>query len=149
MSLSDGFSSQVEQPNTVSFSPAEGFVAIALLACAVDGQASDHELRTVYAVLERMQLFKGYSSDALKSTIARLAEMLKSEGFTIFLATAVRAIPLELHDTAFAIAADIVLTDGVFTEEEEYLLDKLHKALEVDKDTAKIIASVILIKNRG
>jgi len=145
MGLSDG----VKQPKEMSFSPAEGFVAIALLACAVDGQASEPELRTVYAVLERMQLFKAYSSDALKSAIAHFAERLKREGFNTFLAAAVRAIPSDLHDTAFAIAADIVLTDGVFTEEEEYLLDKLHKALEVNKDTAKMIAAVMLIKNRG
>lgn len=58
-------------------------------------------------------------------------------------------MPHELRETAFAVVTDITLADGVITEEEEALLDKLFNVLEISEPMANNIIDVMLIKNKG
>ena len=54
-----------------------------------------------------------------------------------------------MRDTAFAVAADLVLADGVVAETEKKFLEDLQKAMGVADDVALKVTEVLVIKNRG
>ena len=69
--------------------------------------------------------------------------------FYILIKTAIASLPHHLHDTAFAIATDLVLADGEVTEEEENLLQHLYTQLDISDEKAKNIIDAMVIKNKG
>ncbi|MGH8002986.1 MAG: tellurite resistance TerB family protein, partial [Brasilonema sp.] len=59
------------------------------------------------------------------------------------------SLSYDLREAAFAVATDLVLTDGVFLQEEQDFLNDLYQALGISADIATQIVQVMLIKNRG
>ncbi len=55
----------------------------------------------------------------------------------------------DLRETAFAVAADLTLADGVLAKGEKDILTKIQESLDVPEDKAANIIEVMLIKNRG
>jgi tellurite resistance protein len=148
MSLFDSFSSVRSQSST-ALGPVEAFAAIALVAVAVDGHLSEAEIRTISTTLSRMQLFRSYPNEVLGRMFEKLATIMQRQGTDTLLRAAISALPYELHETAFAVATDIVLADGEVTDEEETILNWLCGALSIPQNTALKIIEVMLIKNKG
>lgn len=142
-----GVSSQAQ--SELNFSPIEGIGAVILAAIASDGHVSDEECQVACAVISQMQLFKSYSGDVTGRVFSKLNGLFKRHEVATVLSAAKQSIPFELQPTVFAIATDLVLADGVVTEEEENLLEDLYKLLEVSEDTAQKIIDVMIIKNKG
>ncbi|MEB3182716.1 MAG: tellurite resistance TerB family protein [Nostocaceae cyanobacterium] len=132
-----------------TLSPAEAFAAICLAATASDGYFSEEEARGISFILSRMQLFKSYPHDVINRMFDKLVGILKRQGVSNLLNLAKQSLPYELRDTAFAVATDLVLADGVVTQEEQNLLNELYQALEVSPEVATQIVQIMLIKNRG
>ncbi|WP_008311860.1 tellurite resistance TerB family protein [Leptolyngbya sp. PCC 6406] len=128
---------------------AESFAAVALVAIAADGYLSDQESRDMSMMLSRMQLFRTYSNDLMHRMFDKLLAMLKREGPGELVNLAKACLPPELRPTAFAIATDLVLSDGTVTSQEQAFLDDLYRILEIPGDTALQIVQVMTIKNRG
>ncbi|RUT04592.1 hypothetical protein DSM106972_041610 [Dulcicalothrix desertica PCC 7102] len=63
------------------------------------------------------------------------------------------SLPYSLQETVFAVAADLVLSDGYVTElEQSFLddfLDDLYQSLNISDKTATRIVKVMIIENRG
>ena len=137
------------QQNQAALGPAEAFAAITLVAVAADGYTADSEIRAIGATLSRMQLFRSYPGDVMGKMFDRLMNLLQRQGANALLNAAVASLPHDLQETAFAVAADIVLADGDVTEEEEGLLNQLYSALGLSEETALKIIDVMVIKNRG
>jgi tellurite resistance protein len=129
--------------------PAEAFAAVALVAIAADGYLSDQEGRDMTMTLARMQLFRSYSNDVMHRMLDKLLAMLKREGPGALVNVAKACLPQDLRETAFAIATDLVLSDGTVTSQEQAFLDDLYRILEIPGDTALQIVQVMTIKNRG
>nr|WP_293110722.1 tellurite resistance TerB family protein [Okeania sp. SIO2F4] len=100
-------------------------------------------------LLGRMQLFRSYPSEVMRRMFDKLCGMLKRQGPQTLLGAAFESLPHELYETTFAIATDLVLSDGEVTEEEEQLLGSLCNALEIPDETVNEIIRVMLIKNKG
>jgi hypothetical protein len=130
-------------------SPAEAFAAVTLSAIAVDGYLADEELDGLINALNRMHLFKNYSGDVMQRMLHRLFGILRREGFATLFNTARISLPNELQEPAFAVATDLILSDGMVTAQEQDFLDQLHAALGISKETALKIIEVMMIKNRG
>ncbi len=137
------------QSTSTNFSPAEAFASIALVAIASDGHFSDEEISLINASLGRMQLFKSYPVDVLRRMYDKLFGILRRNGMNVLLTAAKTALPYELREPAFAIATDLILSDGTVTPEEESFLNNLCQLLEINSETAMKIVEVMLIKNRG
>jgi tellurite resistance protein len=127
----------------------EAFAAIALAAVASDGYLSEEEAQTIPFTLSRMKLFKGYSDDMMRRLFDRLLALLQQDGVTALFDTAQDSLDADLRETAFTVATDLVLADGVVTEEEEQFLKDLEGALGVDSALAQSVIQVMQIKNRG
>lgn len=132
-----------------NFSPAEAFAAIMLVAVASDGYLSDEEAQGLSTSLSRMQLFRSYPGDVTRKMFDRLLSILQRQGIKSLLNMALAVLPHDLYETAFAMATDLVLADGEVTQEEEELLNDLHRALEIPEEEAIKIIDVMVIKNRG
>lgn len=148
MGLFSGLST-TKQASDVSFSPAEAFAAITLATVAADGYLSDDEVHVMIASLNRMELFRSYSSDVIRRLFDKLCGITKRQGSDALLKAAIGSLPHHLHDTAFAVATDLVLADGEVTEEEENLLQSLYTQLNISDEKAKSIVDVMIIKNKG
>lgn len=127
----------------------EAFAAIALAAVASDGYLSEEEAQTIPFTLSRMQLFKGYSDDMMRRLFDRLLARLQQDGVSALFSSAQDSLGAELRETAFTVATDLVLADGIVTEEEEQFLKDLEGALGVDSTLAQSVIQVMQIKNRG
>lgn len=132
-----------------SFNAAESFAAIALAAVAADGYLSEEEAQSIPFILSRMKLFEKYSDDMMRRLFDKLLGKLQREGVGALFVTARDSLPEELRDTAFAIAADLVLADGLLTDEERLFLEELYRSLGIDEALANKIIEVTVIKNRG
>ncbi len=137
--------SQVQE----ALSPAEAFAAICLAATASDGYLSDEEARSISYILCRMKLFRSYSYDVMYRMFDRLLGILRRQGIDTLLNTAKESLPHDMREAAFVVATDLVLGDGIVTQEEQDFLNDLYQALEVPSEVATQIVQVMLIKNRG
>jgi tellurite resistance protein len=129
--------------------PPEAFVGVVMSAVAADGVITQEEALSVITILNRMKLYKGMSEKEIKGMLDRTVNTLKSQGPAPLVAAAKETLPADLRDTAFAVAADLVLADGIVEEKEKKFLEELQKAMGVPDDVALKITEVMVIKNRG
>ncbi|MDJ0800901.1 MAG: tellurite resistance TerB family protein [Calothrix sp. MO_167.B12] len=148
MGLFSGLSNP-RQENRVSLSPAEAFAAVLLATVAADGYLADEEIQVMSASLSRMELFRSYPNDVIRRIFDKLCGITKRQGSDNLIKNAIGSLPNHLHDTVFAVAADLVLADGEVTEEEENILNYLYTNLDIPDDKARNIVDVMIIKNKG
>ncbi len=127
----------------------ESFIGVALTAVAADGVITQEEAQGIFTALYRMKMFKGTNDSQMKTMFDRVLNVLKKQGPAALIESAKETLTPELKETAFAVAADLVLADGVVEDTEKKFLDDLQKALEIKDDLALKIAEVLVIKNRG
>ncbi|MEB3342033.1 tellurite resistance TerB family protein [Okeania sp.] len=129
--------------------PAESFAAIMLVVISADNYLADVETDLLLTFLGRMQLFRNYSSEVMERMFDKLGEIQKKKGDEALIDAAFKSLPHDLYETAFAIATDLVLSDGQVTKEEEELLESLCEALDIPEKRVNEIIRVMLIKNQG
>jgi hypothetical protein len=95
-----------------------------------------------------MQLFKSYPHEMMKSLLDKILSIFQGEHFNSLFNAAKDCLSQDLRESAFAIATDLVLAEGVVAEEEKNFLNDLYQALGVSSEMAIQIIQVILIKNR-
>lgn len=148
MGLFDKFSN-VRTQETSSLSPAEAFAGVILVATAADGYIANEEVQILVSTLYRMKLFQSYPSDHVSRMISKLVRIIQTQSVDKLLKFSISSLPEYLHETAFAIATDIVLSDGEVSQEEEAILSKLSNSLMISQNTVNKIIEVMIIKNKG
>jgi hypothetical protein len=131
------------------FGRAEAFAGIMLSAVACDGHISDEEVRSLGTIASRMRLFENINGGKWNRMIDKLLGVLKRDGVEPLLDRSIEALPEDLHETAFAVACDLVLADQGIEDEEKQYLSNLQRKLGLDRDQALKIFKVLAIKNRG
>jgi uncharacterized membrane protein YebE (DUF533 family) len=129
--------------------PQESFAGILLAASACDGHISDDEAANVTTAIGRMRLFQRVNEKEFSQVMNKLMGILKKKGPDALIDGCTETLPKDLANAAFANACNIVLADGVVDTEEKEFIDKLRQKLQVDDGTAKAIAQVMVIKNKG
>jgi tellurite resistance protein len=130
-------------------SPQEAFVALLIASARADGSVSVHEANRIEHVVGGMKLFRGQSHEQLQKVFATAAERVSTHGVASVVPAAVAIIPKELRDTTFAVAIDLMLSDGRLSPKEEAFVEELRTLLNVERDAAARIVDVLLIKNAG
>ncbi|BAY26606.1 hypothetical protein NIES2100_64220 [Calothrix sp. NIES-2100] len=133
----------------VTLSPAEAFAAITLAATAIDGYLSENEARCISSVLSRLKLFRNYTNELMNRLFEKILSILRRDGMNVLFDAAKESLTEELREAAFAVATDLLLSEGIVKEEEKNFLNDLYQALGISRDVAIQIVQVILIKNRG
>lgn len=132
---------------TASLPPAEAFTVIVLFSAMGDGRLEEEEMDIIVNVLARMNTFRSYRG-SMKQLLDKSMKYLTSNPAEA-LAESIASLPKDLHDTAFAVAVDIIMSDGNVSESEEVAMLLLADKLSVTKAKAKKIIEVMVIKNKG
>ncbi len=141
--------SQLRPKQDDNLDSAESFAALMIAAIAADGQIEESSARLVATTLSRMKLFENYSDEKMIRTNERIIRILQKEGPEYLVKIASEGLPQELYLTSFAVACDLILSDGVGSEEEQQLLNDLYNFLSIEEATANNIIEVMIIKNQG
>ncbi|NES06415.1 MAG: tellurite resistance TerB family protein [Okeania sp. SIO2F4] len=123
----------------VAFSQTEAIAAIAVSAIASDGYLLEQETERVIVLLSQMEMFKGYSEKQITNMLNRLLNTLSEKGINNLVATANDSLHPEYKETAFMLATDIILVDGVLSGKEQTFLTRLYQVLEISTETASAI----------
>ena len=111
-----------------------------VLASAADREMTDAELRRIGQIVDRLPVFDGFDTDGLAARAAECAELLNAEDGLEAVIEAIRgALPQKLHETAYAVACEIVVADGRVAQEELRLLEMLAQSLPIDRLAAAAI----------
>jgi tellurite resistance protein len=134
---------------TVQLSEPEAFAAVAVAAIASDGSISPEEVQRTAVNLSTVQLFRKYDLRDLANTLNKVAGLISRRGPAPVIEAAKAGLAQEHRDTAFFVASDLVLADGIVEAEEKNFLEELQRTLQIDEATALKIVDVVLIKNRA
>ena len=135
--------------SNASLSRAEAFAGVMLAAIAADGHISEEEIAGFYAVISRLRIFQAQSAAEHNAMIDKLLGIMRRSSAEQLLEKAAEALPAELRDAAFAVAADLIFADGSVEDEEKAVLEKLQATLGVADELASQIVVVMDIKNRN
>ena len=127
----------------------EAFTGILFATVASDGSISQEEMLSIVTILNRMKLYQGLNEKQMRAVLDKVMNILKKQGAAPIIAAAKETLQPEMKETAFAVAADLMLADGTVADEEKKLLEELQKALEIPDAQALKITEVLVIKNRG
>ena len=114
--------------------PHGALVFTMVLASASDGTMSDKELETLSETVRFLPVFRGFDRSRIEDLSRECAVMLQDEdGLDQAIEVIRGALPQRLHETAYAIACDVVAADGRASQEELRLLEMLRHNLDIDR----------------
>ena len=111
-----------------------------VIVSAADADLPDAELQTIGNIIGQLPVFRDFDRQSLPRLLNDCAEALGREnGLEKILKAINAALPAKLHETAYAIACDLVAADGEASQEELRLLELIRHRLNVDRLTAAAI----------
>ncbi len=146
---SRGFQRLISMESQYNLTPAEAVAAIVLAVISIDGEIVDTEIEGAGWLLGRMNLFKMYSTEALSDMLMRLFSIMEEISETAIIDIAKESLPPKLWLTAYVLAVDLALADGILHPNEKVFIANLQKSLNIPHDKADEIMQVMLIKSRG
>lgn len=113
-------------------SPQEALIYLMTTMCVADRGLDQVELRAIRIQVEQLPVFAGFPFDDLPRTVNAAASILSDdEGIARILALAAVSLPIELHETAYALAVEIAAADVDARQEELRLLDLIREGLDL------------------
>ncbi len=127
----------------------EALIYIMVTISAVDTAMNDAELARIGRLTRFLPVFSGFDEERLIPVSRDCAAILaEEEGLKTMLAMVREAIPVKLHDTAYALAVEVASADMHVREEEIRFLQMLRDALELDKLTCAAIERNVIARFR-
>jgi tellurite resistance protein len=123
----------------MSDTPASMSAQDALLAVMVAVSASDEQLRTselvaIHQMVNHMPVFAGYDPDRMRQVSQTVFDLFEEEDGLDALFGLIRdALPERLHETAYALACDVVAADGKLRDMELRMLEEVREELAIDR----------------
>jgi tellurite resistance protein len=100
----------------------------------------DAELKIIGDIVEDLPVFRDFDRNRLSALLDDCTELMSGEnGLEATLEAIKTLLPAKLRETAYAIACDLVASDGEATQEELQLLELLRRRLGLDRLIAAAI----------
>lgn len=138
-----------KESGAIKLSKPEAFAAVAVTTVASDGNISPEEIQRTVINLSTIQLFRKYDLRDMSNTLNKMAGLLSRRGPAPIIEAVKATLSQEHLETAFFVAADLALADGIVEAEEKKFLEELQRNFQIDEATALKIVDVVLIKNRA
>jgi hypothetical protein len=111
-----------------------------VIVTGAESRISPTERNILGDIVGHLPVFRGFDRGKLAGHLNDCAELLsKEEGLDATLDAIKTALPQRLRETAYAIACDMVASDGAATQEELQLLDLMRERFEIDRLIAAAI----------
>ncbi len=129
--------------------PHSALVYLMVIVAAADSRMTDAEIGAMSHSVADLPVFKDYDRAKLLSAVQACTDILEeTDGLATVLGLAREALPASLHDTAYAIACAVAISDGRVGQEELRLLEMIRHALDVDRLAAAAIERGVVALNR-
>lgn len=103
-----------------------------VVAALADRKLMDSELLNLKELVHILPIFKDFDKEKLTRIAGDCTAILEQEdGLDAIIGLVKEALPQKLHDTAYALACDIIAVDGDATQEELRWLEMLRNQLEI------------------
>jgi tellurite resistance protein len=111
-----------------------------VIVSAADRNMPDSELHAFAEIIGHLPIFEDFDQSDLPGLFNDCVELISRENGLEETLQAIKAgLPPKLRETAYAIACDLVATDGEATQEELRILELLRHRLEIERLTAAAI----------
>lgn len=117
-----------------SMSPQDALVAVMVAVSAADEQMRTSELVAIQRTVNHMPVFAGYDPDRIRTVSQTVFDLFEEEDGLDALFGLIRdALPERLNETAYALACDVVSSDGKLPDMELRMLEEVREELSVDR----------------
>jgi tellurite resistance protein len=105
-----------------------------VIVSAADSELPDAELQTISDIVGHLPVFRDFDRNGLPGLLNDCTELLNREdGLEATLQAIKEALPANLRETAYAIACDLVASDGEASQEELRILEMIRHRLSLDR----------------
>ena len=123
---------------TSSFTPSltaeDSLIALMISVSAADENIRTAELVQITNIVNNLPIFANYDTDKLSVVSRTVFDLLEQEDGLDALFGLIRdALPERLHETAYALACDVVAADGRLREVELRMLEEVREELVIDR----------------
>lgn len=119
---------------SVSLTPQDALVALMIAVSASDEDIRTAELVKINSAVNHLPVFAGYDLDRLNIVAQTVFDLFEQEdGLDALFGLVRAALPLRLHETAYALACDVAAAGGSIAEAELRLLEEMRYELEIDR----------------
>ncbi|WP_309085934.1 tellurite resistance TerB family protein [Chelativorans sp.] len=131
-------------------SPQEALIYLLVVISAADRDMTDAELGRIGSLVRTLPVFQGFGEDRIIAT-ARQCQLLLQDGDgpERVLDLVRDAIPPSLHDTAYALAVEVVAADLYVVPEEVRMLQIVRRRLKLDSIVAAAIERAAQARHRS
>lgn len=117
-----------------SLTPQDALVAIMVAASASDEMLRTAELAAIQSIVNHLPVFNDYDADRIRQVAQTVFDLFEVEDGLDALFGLVRdALPEQLHETAYALACDVVAADGNLRQVELRMLEEVRHELNIDR----------------
>ncbi len=135
--------------STHDFSAQDTLVAIMIAMSASDEAIRTSELLTIERIVNHLPVFADYDASRLRDVSNAVFDLFGREDGLDQLWEAVRDhLPERLHETAYAMACDVVAADGEAGESELRMLEEMRYELNLDRLHAAAIERAASARHR-
>ena len=111
-----------------------------VIVSAAESELSDAELRIIGDIVGDLPVFRDFDQSELPRVLNDCTELMSEEnGLEETLKAIKAALPAKLRETAYAIACDLVASDGEATQDELRVVELLRHRLNIDRLVAAAI----------
>src|SRR5438067_196118 len=111
-----------------------------VIVSAADSDMPDAELRVIGDIVGDLPIFRDFNRNELPRALSDCTELLGREnGLDATLKAIKAALPAKLRETAYAIACDLVASDGEASQEELRIIELIRDRLNIDRLIAAAI----------
>ena len=104
-----------------------------VLASAADTSMNDAEVHIIGDAVNHLPIFSDYDNSRLTKTLSACADLVqRDDGLDAAIKEIKSALPPRLCETAYALACDVIASDGEASQEELRLLEMLRDRLKID-----------------
>lgn len=117
-----------------SFSPQDALVAVMVAESASDENITNSELLSITRMVDHMPIFGDYDASRIKTVSQVVFDLFEEEDGLDALFGIVRdALPVELYETAYAMACDVAAADGRLRQGELEFMAEIRYELNIDR----------------
>ncbi len=112
-----------------------------VIVSAAESELPDAELRIIGDIVRDLPVFRDFDRSELPRVLNDCTELMSRENGLEETLTAIKAaLPAKLRETAYAIACDLVASNGEAKQEELHVVELLRHRLNIDRLIASAIA---------
>jgi tellurite resistance protein len=129
----DGENVQTDQTMKAKLSPQEALIYATVTVAAADRTITEHELARINAMVKELPAFRGIEDAWLSREAQDCGKILsRPDGVHKVVRLIAEALPGELRETAYALAAEVAASDLAIKDDERDFLTLLATGLQID-----------------